>query len=129
MKARITVFTLLLIVSLGMSACGSSPAPASPAYALKCDIGTEEYNIRVEGESGQLATEFHGEQTQFGYDDAGRRETITLNVNRTLTYAASGHAYKVSGKIVINLLKNTVSYEIAATGGGLGDKGQTCKNT
>jgi len=114
MKTRITLSLWLVVISLGMSACGSGmsgptptpPTPTPPPYALKCDIGMEEYSVGIDGESGETVTEFNNEKSLYGYDANGQRETITLNLDRTLTYKDSHHTYKVTGQIVVNEIKN-----------------------
>ena len=133
MKTRITLSLLSVVVSLGMSACGSAmlgptPTPTLPPYTLKCDIGAKEYSIAIEGESGGVTTEYNNEATQIKYAN-GVRETITLNLDRTLTYKDSNHTYKITGQIVVNAIEESVvSYEITATGSSFGGKEQKCKN-
>lgn len=144
MNAKRTVlpryFSLVLIASLLLAGCGAGGAaqptqppaqtatPTTPPYVLKCEIGLEKYVITIDGESGETTTQMTDETTSYGYTPEGQQETLTLALNRTLTYTESGHAYQIRGKIVLNLLKNSVAYDITASGGGFGDVPQTCQS-
>ncbi len=126
---------LLLILIIYTQSNGESALPqgddtvapqVADTVALKCEIGTEKYSIGIEGESGKLTIGHHNEGTQFGYNANGQRETITITLNRTLTYEDSGNSYDVTGYIEINELENSVSYDIQAIGEPFGDVPQTC---
>jgi hypothetical protein len=135
-KVVTVAICLMVMASLSLSSCGPgqlfgptfTPTPTTPPYALKCDIGTEQYSIAIEGETGEVITESNNESTKFGYAASGQRETITVGLNRTVSYKETGHTYKITGQIAVNIIQNTVTYEITATGGGFGDNEQGCTN-
>lgn len=133
------IISLVLIASLLLAGCGAGGAaqptqppaqtatPTKPPYVLKCEIGLEKYAITIDGENGESSTQMENETTSYGYTPEGQQETLTLALNRTLTYTGSGHVYQIRGKIVLNLLQNSVAYDITASGGGFGDAPQTCQ--
>ena len=129
MKRLIGIISLLLLVSLVIIiACDkkSVNGDSNSKYNLICNIGTNDYSIGIEGESGALTTEYNNESTQYGYNSLGQRETITLNLNRTLTYEDTGNKYTITGLIIVNTIAQTVQWDILATGGGFGSQGETC---
>lgn len=95
-------------------------------YTLVCEVDTEGYGIGIDGETGSRTTEYHGESTIYGTNDDGQ-STITVNINRTVTYGDTGNVYEITGVIVLNEATNTVEWEISATGGAFGDEVKTCK--
>ena len=139
MKAKIAISLFIIIVLIGLLACNlaslvptqtpkATPTPTLPPYTLNCSIGAEEYSISIGGESGDLVTSFNNETQHYGYASNGQRETITLDLDRTLTYKTSNHTYTIKGQIIINTIQQVVvNYNITASGGAFGDTPQTCK--
>ena len=119
---------LLLVFLLVIIGCNKTSVNGNQddKYDLICDIGTDDYSIRIEGESGSLATQYNNESTQYSYNATGQIETITLNLNRTLTYTDSGNEYTITGFIIVNTMTETVEWDILATGGEFGNQGKTC---
>lgn len=121
-KRMTFIIGFFMVISLLLSGCGST----SP-YALKCDIGTEQYSLSIEGETGEVTVQSNNESSTVKYNN-GAQESITVNVNRTLTYKETGHEYTITGTIAVDLVKNAVTYDITATGDSFENKEQGCKN-
>ena len=124
-------YKILLLVSLVIIiACDkkSVNGDSNSKYNLICNIGTDDYSIGIDGESGTFTTEYSNEGTQYGYNALGQIETITLNLNRTLTYEDTGNKYTITGVIIVNTIDQTVQWDILATGGRFGSQGETCSS-
>ena len=127
MKKTVLLLIATLIVTVS---CQPAPTPVPPTptpIPFKCNITTESYGFEIVGESGQVSTTMHDEATSYQYAPSGQRSGITVNINRDLTFTNSKNTYKIVGKIILDLIANSVSYDITATGGTFGNNPQTCK--
>ena len=114
------LFVLVIVLSV-TTGC----TEAKQEYTLECDIDTEQYSIMISGEEGPLTTQTHGESTSTEYKD-GNLVSITVEVNRTMTFEDSGNSYDIVGEISVNFQTEVVNYEITATGDNF-EEPQTCK--
>jgi len=141
MKARIALSALLVVVSFGMSACGSgglfgptptptpvppTPTPTPPPCALKCNIDAESYGFDITCESGSVTKEMSN-STSLEYDPSGQVSKATVTVNQKQTYSSSGNTYHIVGTITAHLIAGYAEYDIEVTGGAFGDTPQICK--
>ena len=122
MKKVYWFFVLLMaFVILVTAGCGGG----KQEYTLECDIDTEQYGFKINGEDGPINTQTHGESTSSKYQD-GKMSSITVEINRTMTFEDSGNSYDIEGVISVNFLTEVVTYDITATGDSF-DEPQTCK--
>jgi len=97
----------------------------SPAHTLECNINTEQYGFMITGEEFPMATQTRGESTQREYD-AGDLATITIEVNRTISFEASGNSYDLIGSINVDFQTSRVRYDIVATSDAF-EEPQSCR--
>jgi len=108
----------------GILAAGCSGGGRN-GYALECNIDTESYVFSIEGEEGPVSTQTHGETTKSFYDPGGAMTTISVEINRTMTFDESGNSYDLVGSINVDFRTYTVKYDITASGETFGEP-QTC---
>ena len=119
------VRTMLLMLSavaiMFTGGCGGG----SKSYTLECNIDTEQYGFSIDGEEGPVTTQTHGESTSSNYVD-GNMSSITVEINRTMTFESSGNSYDLEGEIKVDFLTGIIKYDITATGDTF-EEPQTCK--
>jgi YD repeat-containing protein len=93
--------------------------------ALACNIGTQSYSIGITCESGTIITTYHGQSTEYQYDNNGKLIGIKINLNQTRTYVNTNNSYTIVGIIEINLNQNTETHNITVSGGKFQNP-QTC---
>jgi hypothetical protein len=103
-------------------------ATATPKYALKCNITTQEFGFDVTGETGTVTQTSNNEATNYEYDSSGQTSGITINVNRDLVFENNQHKYHIEGTIKLNPITNELTYDITATGDAFGNSPQNCKS-
>lgn len=123
MKTRQVVLLLTLALVLIFTAgCGGGSN-----YTLECDIDTDHYGWRIDGEEGAFSTKLNRDVTQSSeYDPDGHLTAIKVEVDETRTYEESGNVYVFVGEINLDVLDDTVSYFITVTGETLAEA-QTCQ--
>ena len=102
-KVKLFLVLILVVLSLATAVCGG----AKEEYTLECNIDTEQYGFMINGEDGPLTTETHGESTSSKYQD-GKMSSITVEINRTMTFEDSGNSYDIEGVISVNFLMNSL---------------------
>lgn len=110
---KIIFLTMSLMILASLAGCKPSP--------FQCDIKDDSLLFAVSGESGSNTLDANHTR-----DFTPGKQTI--NLDDTLTYENSKNSYHITGTIIINSEKNSISsYEITATGGLFGDTAQVCK--
>lgn len=123
MKEMKLSFALMLVIILLVTGGCSG---AKQEYALECNIDTEQYGFGITGEEGPITTNTHGESTSREIKD-GKVTSITVEIDRTMTFENSGNSYDIVGEVSVNFQTEVVNYEITATSDAF-DEPQTCKN-
>jgi hypothetical protein len=133
---------ILIVIILLLAGCGgkspfqpaetATPIPptatATPKYALKCNITTQEFGFDITGETGTVTQTSNNEATNYEYDASGQTSGITVGVNRDLLFESSQHKYHIEGTIKLNPITNDLTYDITATGDAFGNSPQNCKS-
>ncbi len=124
---------ILIVTTILLAGCGGqSPfqpaATATPKFALKCNITTQEFGFDITGETGKVTQTSNNEATHYEYDSSGQTSGITVNVNRDLAFEETQHKYHIEGIIKLNPTTNELTYDITATGDAFGNSPQICKN-
>ena len=117
-RFKLAFIALVLAVTLLTAGCGGG-------YALECNIDMEQYGFKITGEDGPITVQTQGERTSTFYDD-GKMSSISVEVDRTLTFENSGNSYDIVGDIHVDFQTEIVEYEITATGDTFTEP-QTCK--
>ena len=121
MEKKCWFFVLsLAFVLLATTGCGG----AEQEYTLVCDIDTEQFSFMINGEEGPLTTQTHGESRSSDYKD-GKMVSLSMDINRTMTFEDTGNSYDLVGEISIDFSKELVNYEITVTGDTFAEP-QTC---
>ncbi len=123
----ILIVIMLLLVGCGGQSPFQPAETATPKYALKCNINTQEFGFEITGETGSVESTFNNESTSYNYDSSGAMTGVTVAVNRDLLFKISQNKYHIEGTITVNQTTNEVTYDITATGDTFGDSPQTCK--
>jgi len=123
MKTRkVVLFLTLALVLILTTGCGGGSN-----YTLECEIDTDQYGWRIDGEEGAFSTKLNRDVTQSSeYDPDGHLTAIKVEVDETRTYEESGNVYVFVGEINLDVLDDTVSYQITVTGETLAEA-QTCQ--
>ena len=115
---KLAIIALVSALILLTAGCGGG-------YALECNIDTEQYGFVITGEDGPITVKTQGERTSTFYDD-GKMSSISVEVNRTLTFEDSGNSYDIVGDIHVDFQTDVVEYDITATGDTFTEP-QTCQ--
>jgi hypothetical protein len=134
---------ILIVTMLLLAGCGgkslfqpaetATPIPptatATPKYALKCNINTQEYGFEITGEdeTGTVTESRNNEATNYEYDSSGQTSGLIINVNRDLVFENNQHKYHIEGTIKLNPITDDLAYDITATSDVFDNSPQTCK--
>jgi hypothetical protein len=125
-KTKQLLVKLLSLGALLLAAGCSGAVGGGSSYILECNIDAESYGFSIDGEEGPVSTQTHGESTKSFYDPDGNMTTVSVEINRTMTFDESGNAYDLVGSISVDFRTDTVKYDITASGDPF-EEPQTCK--